>query len=610
MPLTVTSSTSRVSYAGDGATTSFPVTFKFLANADLQVLLRVDATGAETRWTLGTQYSLTGAGVDAGGTLTVSTSPTDYTPASGETLVIYRDPAITQSSDLPLGGAFPSPTVETMADRLTMIAQRISSLVTRSPRQPDGDTANIGALPAAVNRASMYLAFDADGDPIASPAPEGGNVVSAFMATMLDDANGLAARTTLGISSRGYDLIADGGCTGDGTTDDTTAFNAAQVAAVAAGYSFLYLQPGKDFRFASQPDPITISLVGDLGFAGGGNGTLTRMTRDYTPGTATDPFLDIQRNDLILRGFSIVPASGTTGGYAIRANPTEAISAHFGRLEDLYISGSGTFKRCVSMDGSASTTVAGVRDWFLANVYAFGAEDENFYFRDPQNFHGILYSANGGATDKVLGTVTNTSVHVSLTFLLNGASLDIGPYMTNFHIASMAPTNVTISATGMEGVVVAGYLGSNTVTNNSPATVAVLTPRNLGVKTLRPTYVLKQSGAPAEISTAGAGTYTAANLLTGCIVRDCAGAGRTDTLDTAANIVAAVPNAQVGDIIECIVTNASDAAETITIAAGSGGAFTSTQTAASKVIPQNGQKTLRIRLTNVTAASEAYVLVA
>ena len=115
-------------------------------------------------------------------------------------------------------------------------------------------------------------------------------------------------------------------------------------------------------------------------------------------------------------------------------------------------------------------------------------------------------------------------------------------------------------------------------------------------------------GATASIGTAGAGTYSAANLLTGLIVRDPAGASRTDTCATAADLVAAIPGAFVGQRIYCKIVNGADAAETITVDAGTGGTYDANQTAASRVIGQNTGKTLVIRLTNVTAASEAYVL--
>jgi len=115
------------------------------------------------------------------------------------------------------------------------------------------------------------------------------------------------------------------------------------------------------------------------------------------------------------------------------------------------------------------------------------------------------------------------------------------------------------------------------------------------------------SPAPTSDATAGPRTITAAEVLSKIYVRDPNGASRTDTLPTAALLVAAVPNAKVGDVLQLYVINGADAAETLTLAAGTGGAFDANQTAASRLVGQNGSKLLHIRLTNVTAASEAYV---
>src|SRR5690349_811929 len=80
-------------------------------------------------------------------------------------------------------------------------------------------------------------------------------------------------------------------------------------------------------------------------------------------------------------------------------------------------------------------------------------------------------------------------------------------------------------------------------------------------------------GTPVSDATAGARTYTAAEILTGIIVRDPNGASRTDVLPTAALLVAALTRPAVGDVISCYIVNGADAAETITINAGSGGGF-------------------------------------
>lgn len=110
----------------------------------------------------------------------------------------------------------------------------------------------------------------------------------------------------------------------------------------------------------------------------------------------------------------------------------------------------------------------------------------------------------------------------------------------------------------------------------------------------------------STITTAGAATYTAAQVLGGIICRDPAGAGRTDVLPTAALLIGAMRAPQIGDTIQCTIINDADAAEAITIEAGSGGAFAG-QPAASKVIAQNASGRLLIRVTGV-GSSAAYVV--
>ncbi len=54
-------------------------------------------------------------------TLTVATSPTDHTPASGETLTITSNLDDTQDILLPEGGAFPSSSVEQQLDKIVRL---------------------------------------------------------------------------------------------------------------------------------------------------------------------------------------------------------------------------------------------------------------------------------------------------------------------------------------------------------------------------------------------------------------------------------------------------------------------------------------------------------
>lgn len=128
--MTVQSEVSRVSYSGDGSTTAFAVPFYFLANADLTVIVR-DASDVETVQTLGTHYTLTGAGVAAGGEATFTTAP-----ANGTTVVILREPAITQLTNYSANDPFAEDSHERALDKLTMIAQRHEETFSRAALLP------------------------------------------------------------------------------------------------------------------------------------------------------------------------------------------------------------------------------------------------------------------------------------------------------------------------------------------------------------------------------------------------------------------------------------------------------------------------------------------
>jgi hypothetical protein len=123
------------------------------------------------------------------------------------------------------------------------------------------------------------------------------------------------------------------------------------------------------------------------------------------------------------------------------------------------------------------------------------------------------------------------------------------------------------------------------------------------------TGVVYGGGAVAPLATvtteatAGAVTFTAAQIVGGLILRDPNGASRADLVPTAANLLAAVPAAAVGQAIRFTIRNTADAAETITVTTNTGVTLSGTMT-----IAQSNSKSFLAVFTNVTAASEAYTL--
>ena len=209
--MTVAAQSNRYSYSGNGVTTAFAYSSLFLADADLVVVLASSA-GVETVQTITTHYTVSGAGSPSGGTVTMLTAP-----ASGETLVIYGDPAITQTLDLVENDQFPSASVESAFDRLTLVARRLYDMFSRTLRLSEGvvgvDTQITGT---AASRANKYLAFNSSGNlTLASTVDPSSLTVSTFMETVLDDLDAASARATLGFTA-GADIAS-------ATTVDLTA---------------------------------------------------------------------------------------------------------------------------------------------------------------------------------------------------------------------------------------------------------------------------------------------------------------------------------------------------------------------------------------------------
>lgn len=134
----------------------------------------------------------------------------------------------------------------------------------------------------------------------------------------------------------------------------------------------------------------------------------------------------------------------------------------------------------------------------------------------------------------------------------------------------------------------------------------------MGEADIRPWRVRKGSpvrnGVVTSIVTAGAGTYTAAQLMAGGVInRDPTGASRTDTTATAAELVAAGLTA--GRSVQLLIRNAADAAENITVAGGTGVTLRKAEGASDLVVGQNEVAILTLFCVVDTASSEAVTAV-
>ncbi len=88
--MTISTTTIKNSFSGNGSTTEFAYTFKISDEDHIQVIIR-DSDGNETVKTKTTHYTVGGVGGASGGTVTMETAP-----ATGETLVLRRSTTQTQ----------------------------------------------------------------------------------------------------------------------------------------------------------------------------------------------------------------------------------------------------------------------------------------------------------------------------------------------------------------------------------------------------------------------------------------------------------------------------------------------------------------------------------
>ena len=159
--MTVSSTTVKNSYSGNGSTTSFNYTFKIFADSDLQVIIR-SSTGTETTKTITTHYTVSGAGNTNGGSVTFTSG---NIPANGETVVLRRNVPQTQAIDYIANDPFPAETHEEGLDRATMTTQQVQEELDRSIKLSRTNTMTSTEFAVgATDRASKVLGFDANGE--------------------------------------------------------------------------------------------------------------------------------------------------------------------------------------------------------------------------------------------------------------------------------------------------------------------------------------------------------------------------------------------------------------------------------------------------------------
>jgi hypothetical protein len=207
--MTVSITTNRSGpYTTDGVATGYAYSFPINEDTDLRVFQRTTATGAVSELTLNVDFTVSGAGDPAGGTVTIAPAI-----ASGYTVLVLRAVPMTQEVDLSnQGGWFPE-VHEGEFDLLTFFAQDMQEQIDRCVKigpTEDGMTADIEG-----DRDGYALGFDVDGNPTLLDTDT--LIISGTIGTRIgvNGANSLAQGTSVTASGEnsqasGYATVASG----------------------------------------------------------------------------------------------------------------------------------------------------------------------------------------------------------------------------------------------------------------------------------------------------------------------------------------------------------------------------------------------------------------
>jgi len=242
--------------------------------------------------------------------------------------------------------------------------------------------------------------------------------------------------------------VVDYNLVGDGTTDNTAAFNALIAAIPANSQSPVSVYfPSGSYYFNSQPNNISqgIRFFGD-GVA------RTLLYRNFSP-TGNDGLFNFRQgaNGSSISNLGIVSTSGTSGGCLISLVASSSGAPDFCRFNDLYLTSANSDNYKIFIDGSARTTGAiGVRDTFISNSSIFGGATGSVYAKGAiaLSMTNTDTFPAGGTSGKIVmtGDATVNSYYFQCDGgVIDGFSLDNLQY-AHIH-ASVITGNITNAST-------------------------------------------------------------------------------------------------------------------------------------------------------------------
>lgn len=130
--MTISSTTVRNQYNGDGSTVNFTYQFRIIQAEDIRVVV-TSTTGIDSVKVLGVDYSVSGVAAALGGTVTMTAAP-----AAGTRITLSRNAQALQEEHYVENDPFPAASHEMALDRVTTVTQSALEQTSRALQVPFG----------------------------------------------------------------------------------------------------------------------------------------------------------------------------------------------------------------------------------------------------------------------------------------------------------------------------------------------------------------------------------------------------------------------------------------------------------------------------------------
>lgn len=199
--MTVTSTTPRIQYTATSGQTDFTVPYEFAADADLAVYQRSagsDPDDAADILTLTTEYTVSGAGDDAGGTVTLVTGAT-----TGDIITIERAMTIDRTTAFTPMGLLKADNFNDEYDNQTLIESQVNMILgSRTPKYPASATIQSRDLILPILGNNQIWQMDTDSGEIQAVDYDPDTSVAALTAMLASNDAGEGA-SLIGIEDQG-----------------------------------------------------------------------------------------------------------------------------------------------------------------------------------------------------------------------------------------------------------------------------------------------------------------------------------------------------------------------------------------------------------------------